>query len=173
MIPKESSYPRDRQVDFIGIISHEMKTPISAAIFQSENIMKELSVKSISQRKLKNEVKILSKQLTHTQELLSKLFSVHYYDTRDVQLTRESIDIILFLRQKIQLFSKLHPSILVHTDLDNHIGNVLLDEIQFEQVITNILENAVRFLYEKDPIIAISLKRIEKDIELVIEDNGC
>ncbi len=56
----------NRQKEFIGIISHEIRSPIGSAIFQSDSIIDDLESSAIDKEKIKEELTILNKQLVRT-----------------------------------------------------------------------------------------------------------
>ena len=56
--------------------------------------------------------------------------------------------------------------------IDNSIGFVDIDKIHFHQVITNLLENAIKFADENNPTILIETQKQEKTFSITIEDNG-
>ena len=56
----------NRQKEFIGVISHEIKSPIAAAIFQSDSIIDDLDSTVFSHDALKAELSILNSQLVRT-----------------------------------------------------------------------------------------------------------
>ncbi len=162
----------ERQSDFIWMISHEIKTPITSAILQSESIMQDINSGDKSQKYLKNEITLLNVQLVRTGELLSKLFSVQYYDTHDVVLTREKILFRDFVTYEIAYYQEIHKEILFLTHIDPNLRFVELDRVQFRQVITNLVENAIKFVNAQKPIISITVQKVWTYFELIIEDNG-
>ena len=162
----------NRQKEFISIISHEIRSPIWTAIFQSDSIIDDLNAENIEPVKLKEELSILNKQLVRTGWLLTKLFSVEYYDTHSVNLFRERVDIVRFLESEIEIFSHIHTAISFTSNIDKNIGSVEIDKIQFQQVISNLLDNAVKFLNGKNPTITVSALKKWGFLVIIIEDNG-
>ncbi len=162
----------NRQKEFIGVISHEIKSPIAAAIFQSDSIIDDLDSTVFSHDALKAELSILNSQLVRTGWLISKLFSVQYYDTHAVNLFRENINFAKFLEYEIELFSHIYPDITFISDISIDIWFIEIDKVQFQQVINNLLDNAVKFTSGMDSIIAISATKLGASLQLIIEDSG-
>lgn len=162
----------NRQKEFIGIISHEIRSPLWAAIFQSDSIMDDLDTNDIQPEKLKEELSILNKQLVRTWGLISKLFSVQYYDTHSVNLFRENIEFAKFLEYEVELFSHVYSNVTFRSKIDKKIGFVSIDKIQIQQVINNLLDNAVKFLDDNNPTISISAYKKWNNLTISIEDNG-
>jgi two-component system sensor histidine kinase VicK len=162
----------DYQEDFMSVISHEIKTPISAAIFQSKSIIENIDTWEISQDKIKNDVLLLTMQLERTGKLLTKLFSIQHHDTQEATLLRELIYFPQFIEYEIDFFSHVHTDITFLLSINEKVSMTMIDRIQIQQVITNILENAVKYIESQDPIIAISVNKVWRNIECMIEDNG-
>gem|GEM_PF-2846203 len=69
----------------------------------------------------------------------------------------------------MKYFKKIHPKININLSLDKKIGFVDLDIIQFEQVIENLINNALKF---SSDIIKINVFfNTEGLIIIKIEDN--
>ena len=162
----------NKQKEFISVISHEIKTPIASAIFQADSILDDMQTGNVTPEFLRSEVETLSAQLIKTGELLSKLFSVQYYDTHSVTLFREKVQVARLLETECEIYAKMNENIQFITRIDRSIGFVELDRIQFQQVIDNILQNAVKFSCPKNPIITIEASIQHEKLIISIEDNG-
>lgn len=163
----------NRQKEFIGMISHEIKTPIASAIFQADSIVDDVQNGKVEHVYLIQEARILQEQLTKIGDLISKLFSVQYYDTRSVTLFREHIDIVGLLRQEIELYRKIYPHVIFVENIDPDIGYIDLDRIQFQQILTNIISNACKqFQNTRIPTICVWAWKVDGYFFLDIEDNG-
>ena len=81
----------NRQKEFLSIVSHEVKAPISNAIFQADSMIDDMEDGQFTRETAISEMNILNDQLIRMAELVSRLFSMQYFETRDVNLFREPI----------------------------------------------------------------------------------
>jgi signal transduction histidine kinase len=56
----------NRQKEFIALISHEIKSPLSSAIFQSDSILHDLDTIEPNADKMREELTVLNTQLVRT-----------------------------------------------------------------------------------------------------------
>lgn len=162
----------NRQKEFISIISHEIKSPLSTAIFQADSMLDDLENDELPPALLKSELTLLNNQLIKTGELISTLFSVQYFETHSVSLFRENVQISYLLQTEFDIYCRVHEHITFINKISNQIGFASIDRIQLQQVITNILGNAVKFLDKQKPMIMMEAQKIDGFLHIAIEDNG-
>jgi K+-sensing histidine kinase KdpD len=162
----------NKQKEFISTISHEIKSPIAGAILQVDSMMDDLEDKNFSKESLKQELHLLDVQLVKVGDLLSKLFSVQYFDTHSVTLFKEKILIQNLLNMELDIYERLHEHVHVHRKIDPKMGFLEIDKIQFQQVLTNLLTNVSKFAQQKNPEIIVEAYMHEKKFYFAIEDNG-
>lgn len=161
----------NRQKEFISVISHEIRSPISSAIFQWDSIIDDIDCWENDLSKIKTEINILNNILVKIWDLSSKLFSASYYETHEVGLYKEKILFDNLINNEIDIFSRVNWEIEFNFDIEEKIGFVEIDKIQFVQVIENILANAVKFVNKKDWIINVTVKKQNGKLIVIIEDN--
>ncbi|USN58372.1 MAG: HAMP domain-containing histidine kinase [Candidatus Peribacteria bacterium] len=136
----------NKQKEFIAYVSHEVKSPLAAAIFQLDCILDDIETDEIEWGKLKTELSSLNTQLIKSGDLVSRLFSVQKYDYKKVKLYKETVCISELIKNEVSIFQKTFPGIdFVCTIEENHSLFFSLDTVQFLQVIDNLLNNAVKF----------------------------
>lgn len=161
----------NKQKEFISMISHEIKSPLSSAIFQSDSIIDDIKAGEKNMDYILKEVDILSSVLIRIWELTNKLFSVQYYDTHTIELYIEDIHIVNLLINELLIFEHTNENITFIDNIDHNMWFIKLDKIQFIQVIQNIMSNAIKFVNKERWIICITAQIIENTFHVSIEDN--
>lgn len=162
----------NKQNEFISIISHEIKSPIANAIFQVDGMLDDIKDTAFSREDINRDLTLLNTQLIKAGELLSKLFSVQYFDSHSVTLFREKVQVSYLIETELEVAARVHENISFINEISPKIGFISIDRIQFQQVISNILGNAVKFVPEKNPTIRIRAEKKNNFLIVEIEDNG-
>lgn len=163
----------NRQKEFLSIVSHEVKAPISNAIFQADSMIDDMEDGQFIRETAISEMNILNDQLIRMAELVSRLFSMQYFETRDVKLFREPIHMGEFLKSEVSTYARANEGIHFECEISESVGFVSVDKIQFQQVVSNLLQNAVKFSGAKtDARIVVSAAVSEQSLHISIEDEG-
>lgn len=163
----------NKQKEFISMISHEIRSPIWSTIFQIDSLIDDIDKDKLSISDIKNNIKNIGDQLVNIGELLKKLFSIQYFDTRDVVLLKEKVQIWSLLEKEFEIYSRMYEDISFVKNISPHIWFINIDKIHFQQVITNLLENAIKFANTTDPVVLIECSIYNWNILFInIEDNG-
>lgn len=66
----------------------------------------------------------------------------------------------------------MHDGVTFLSHIDSHIGFITIDKVQFQQVINNLLDNAVKFASKEEPTVFLSSELSENNLIFTVEDNG-
>ena len=152
--------------DFAGIVSHDLKAPLSNIIMITE-LLKE-GEKNLSQQSteylgyLKDSSKSMSRyiygilQFYSSSELVTDEYdSVSYVDTiEDVVAMTVTNDHI-----KVNYLPEFDTTLLTH-------------EVALKQILINLITNAIKYNDKEETVIDISLKEDKEEYEITIRDNG-
>lgn len=159
---------------FISIISHELKTPISA-ILMSQQLLENAQVGHLNpeQEELSKSIKENSERLL---SITSELLNMTQVESGHLQLkpkiTRpiELIDYAIKANQ-VQA-NKFNIHVEVDYPQDNHIDKLFVDSEKIAWVLTNLLSNAIRYSPENSRVIIGARQPDEHHIELYVQDFG-
>jgi two-component system phosphate regulon sensor histidine kinase PhoR len=157
--------------DFISNITHELKTPIStislaAQMLGDENIPQ--AAKNIP--KLSSMIKVQSKQLSY---LVEKVLQTSVFERQTIVLSKTDVSLHSIIKEAddimtLQLRSRKATLI---TELRANTDIIATDRSFFVNVITNLLDNALK--YSKDvPKIIIGTRNEYDRILCYVSDNG-
>lgn len=98
---------------------------------------------------------------------------MQYFETRDVKLFREPVHMGDFLRSEVLAYARTNEGIDFLCEISDSTGFVSVDRIQLQQVISNLLQNAVKFSKGKSRAkIVINAGVSEGNLDISIEDEG-
>lgn len=156
------------QLDFVGNVSHELKTPVTAIRGFAETL---LNQKDMSAEDHQEFIRIIYKESDRLNQLIQDILELSKLDENS-KAHPTQVDV----KQMIQrVTTELKPAIENRNiDLDiNGKDDVKLsiDPTQFEQVIKNLLSNAI-YYNKQDGHIAINFAESRKHVHISIADTG-
>ncbi len=162
-----------RQREFITLLTHEIKTPVTTGILQLDNLFEDYKNNLIDFDTFINELYTLQENLILVKDMLSKLFSIEFIERKNDNILYPSItDVLSCIGEQIDIHKKAHSNIIFEEDIIGGKIFMNIDRTQFIQVINNLLWNAIKFTQKKDPHIWIQAYRDGSDLFFAIEDNG-
>jgi len=154
--------------EFIGVASHELKTPVTSIKAYTQilyDTLKEKKDDESAELLLK-----MDKQIDRLTTLIKDLLDVTKITEGQLLLKRENFDINELIREvvnEIQLTTKRHKLIV---NLQN-IKPIKADRERTSQVLINLLSNAIKYSPQADKVI-ISSSASEKEVTVCVKDFG-
>jgi signal transduction histidine kinase len=161
----------EQQSDFIAVTAHEFRTPLSIAMFQLEDT---LTAHRHTPQVVKD-MEVMSESLNNLKNLTQKLFDVQQYDLNKIKLNKETINLNDFLNKIYQEFKIIIEEKNIDFKFKNKIDKnkeIEIDKYQIRQVLTNLLNNAIKFADKNNPQITIELKEKNNSVQIAVIDNG-
>jgi len=153
--------------DLISNITHEFKTPIatvSAAIeaLENFNVLED-------KKKTHKYLSMSSVQLKKLHQMVEKLLETAILDSEQLILKKENIDIIETIEKLVAKHQFLHLEKEIHFYSNRKPLFLKVDPFHFDNVISNLIDNAVKYGGGK---IEITINSILNRIEISVADNG-
>ncbi|MBI2729931.1 MAG: HAMP domain-containing histidine kinase [Sphingobacteriales bacterium] len=157
--------------EFIGNITHELKTPISTVSVAIE-AMKNFNALQSPER-TQEYLDIANNELQRLGLLVDKVLKLSMFEKQQVELKKEWFDLEELIQEVVKSmqlqFEKLNVTLKVEKKGDNF--TIMADRLHISSVIYNLLDNALKYGKEK-PVIIIELASYDQYVEINITDNG-
>ncbi|MFH0834356.1 MAG: ATP-binding protein [Patescibacteria group bacterium] len=158
-----------QQADFIAVSAHELRTPLSIAILQTEMLEN-----ALAETEKREDAKNAGEALHKLQDLVQKLFTVQKYDINKVDLNLEKVRLSDFLAKIFREFEAVMREKTIAFQLENKLENdfvISIDPLQIRQVLQNILSNAAKFT-SKNGRAVLRAERRGENILLAVRNSG-
>lgn len=156
--------------DFIANVSHELRTPISMLQGYSEAIVDDIAE---SQEEKKEMAKVIYDESLRMGRLVNELLDLARMEAGHLQLTKEEMNIESFINRIIHKFQGLAKDneIQLYTEIENGITSISFDPDRIEQVLTNLIDNAIRHT-PKGGSVKLSVTSEDNGIMIRVRDSG-
>ncbi|SEQ24601.1 two-component system, OmpR family, sensor histidine kinase ResE [Virgibacillus subterraneus] len=156
--------------DFIANVSHELRTPISMLQGYSEAIVDDVA----ESREDKNELaQIIHDESLRMGRLVNELLDLARMEAGHIQLNIENVNVEKFIERILKKFKGLADESDVELNLIKHISTdqIYIDQDRVEQVLTNLIDNAIRHTNENGKVNVI-IESNATDFNVSVNDNG-
>ncbi len=160
--------------DFINNMTHEFKTPIST-ISLAAQMLNDNSVRK-SPKMLEHISTVINDETKRLRFQMEKVLQMSMFERQKTTLNLHEIEANPVIANIVHTFKlkveKYGGSITSNLDAENSLVEV--DEMHFTNVIFNLLDNAVKYRREDEPLLLnVSTRDIDGDrLEITVSDNG-
>jgi signal transduction histidine kinase len=158
---KELSQKKD---EFIALASHELKTPLTSM----SGFLQLLERKVIDVNR-----PFVAKAITQLKKLnalINDLFDISKIQSGKLQFYFEEFDFTGLIKENLEAIREAYTSHEIY--FDENVEMILEgDKMRLEQVLTNLVTNAIKYSPESDRI-EVSAKRSETEIQVSVKDYG-
>ena len=157
--------------DFISNLSHELRTPVSVISANAETLVDG----AIDNKK---DAKIFSKAILHNAErisgLVSDLIDLSRIDYGEIHLDLTELNVcdVVSIVKDSHYSSAKRKGININF-IEKNLPNVLADEAAVERIMTNLLDNAIKYTKANDEgEVEIEVKKEKDFIKVLVKDLG-
>ena len=155
--------------DFVAMVSHELRTPLNAILGWTELMLKKPDDAALAARGLE----IVARNTRLQTQLISDLLDVSRIVSGKLRLDMQSVHLATMIEGAIETveYAAVAKGIFIDRQLDSAIGPMAGDPARLQQVVWNLLSNALKFT-PKGGRVRVILRRAGPQAEIVVEDNG-
>ncbi len=158
--------------EFIADISHELKTPLFAA----QGFVHTLLDGAVKDKNVRNRfLKKAAKSLDGLDRIVQDLLTISQVETGVVKMEMENFNMNVLILEVYDQFEgkaeKKDIELLIAKDCPNDLY-VFADRHKIFQVMLNLVSNSIKYCKEEQTMVIANLIKHEKEIEIVLKDNG-
>jgi len=157
--------------DFISNMTHELKTPIATISVASEMLMKDKVLDD--RKKTKRYSNIIFEENLRLKKLVDRVMQIALFENGTMQIRLKEADLHHLITHSTDalkmLINQRKGSLTI--ELKATKSNYTVDPTHFSNIISNLLENAIKYS-SKPPIIHISTADYSEGILISIADQG-
>ncbi|MCB2197050.1 MAG: HAMP domain-containing histidine kinase [Bacteroidetes bacterium] len=155
---------------FIGMAAHDLRSPLGNIFSISEYLVLRNENLNNTQKKFVSNIK---KQSSFLLNLLNDLLDVSVIESGKVQLKKSKEDINQLIQSNIDLNRELaeKKNIEIKFNTDNESTQLFIDKNKVDQVMNNLLTNAIKYSNSGTKI-QVSLKKKTDQIIIEVKDQG-
>jgi two-component system phosphate regulon sensor histidine kinase PhoR len=156
--------------DFVANVSHELRTPLTTIKGYAETLLEGALKEEVASQF----VQVIKRHSDRLEKIVEDLLVLSKIESKEFQLKMEFLsvsdlvgDVLDFIKEplnkkKISVsVDKLSPPLLVYGDRQ-----------YLEQVLINILDNAIKYGHESGRIIISATERDQREVEISVKDDG-
>lgn len=155
--------------EFVANVSHELKTPITTIKSYTETLMDNGVDNEIGKRFLA----VIDNECDRMARLVRDLLQLSNLDYKKTTWKKQEVSVEKLLKEillKLE-FAFKDKNHKIALDIDEKLPNIVIDKDGIEQVILNIVSNAIKYT-ENGGKIQISSSCIDKTVSIKVKDNG-
>jgi signal transduction histidine kinase len=157
--------------EFMSIASHELRTPIAALQVQAQLIMRRAERGRLDVERTAQAFRAVNAQAGRLTRLVTQLLDTSRIETGKLKLEREWTDLVALTSQGVANAASVSPRHTMRLDAPPSL-TATIDPLRLEQVIMNLLDNAVKYSPSGGEI-EVRLARVaDRAAELSVRDHG-
>lgn len=162
---------------FLATMSHELRTPLNSIIGFTGIVRQELAGPlNVEQKK---QLGMVRSSAHHLLELINDILDISKIEAGQLQMRPSSFDIKESILRVCELVRPLATAkdIAILSEIPDDLPSMLGDQRRIEQIVINLLNNAIKFSDEGEVILEISMLSGAEDItgravEIRVSDRG-
>ena len=156
---------------FIGIVAHDLRSPIAIIKGYTDlflgNLLGDISDK---QREFLMSIDRVCENMLN---LINDLLDISAIESGKLELDLQNVNLTEYLRDYYDSNNLLAKakSIEFQLDLDKNLPKIVFDPQRINQVITNLVTNAIKFSFPNS-LIVLRAKVVDDEVQISVQDEG-
>jgi two-component system CheB/CheR fusion protein len=156
---------------FLATLSHELRTPLTSMILQAQMLQRG----TMDEAKSRKASVAIERAARNQGQLIEDLLDVSRIVTGKLKMERAPVSLNEVVQAAVDTVSAAAEakSVAIETQFDPSVGKVLGDPVRLQQVIWNLLTNAIKFTAKGVPDrIHVKVSSIDGNAQVAVVDSG-
>ena len=155
--------------DFVAMVSHELRTPLNAILGWTDMMLR----KQNDQATVARGLDIVARNTRLQTQLISDLLDISRIVSGKLRLDLQGVELASVIDAAVETVQHAadQKGVVIDRRLDTSIGPMAGDPARLQQIVWNLLSNALKFT-PKGGRVRIVLRRTGSQAEIIVEDNG-
>ena len=153
--------------EFLGVTSHELRTPLTTLLGYSELLL----TRDLTEKQKKEFLGFINEESIHLSKIVDDLLDISRIGSqKDFGLVKKPVNLADILLKNTNFYSGVETGKSIIVDTEENLPLVSADKERIDQVVKNILDNAIKYSPDGD----IVCKAFAKDdmVWIGIQDYG-
>ncbi|RAI14754.1 MAG: hypothetical protein DKM22_06905 [Candidatus Melainabacteria bacterium] len=159
------------QNDFLATVSHELRTPLTSIRGFAQTML--TSWDKIDEENKKKFLKIIEDQSNRLINLVENMLSVSKLQSFSDNFVYKSISAKTYIEPVIQIVSNKYKKHHFTLNCDEKVPNIFVDADKFQQIMTNLIENAAKYSVEGSTVyVTVGFSQRSDFVSIKVKDEG-
>jgi Na+/proline symporter/nitrogen-specific signal transduction histidine kinase len=157
--------------EFVAMVSHELRTPLTSIRAFAE-ILRDSP--GLTEEKRSHFLEVVVRESERLSRLIEEVLDLARLESGRLTLNPQRIDLVTLTHHSLEALPRLQktPGLDLQIDITLTEATVIGDQDRLEQVIINLVDNAIKFSDDARPRIRLFLEQDKRGYRLGVEDNG-
>lgn len=164
---------RDKErmrANLLRAVSHDLRTPLTTIYGSSSALLEKYD--DFTEKQCKEMIKGISEDSRWLYRMVENLLSITKLDSDNVKIIKTDTVLDELIDSVLVKFAKRYPDQNIDVDIPEDFVSIPMDAILIEQVLLNILENAVQHA-KGMTVLSLRVFVISCKVVFEVSDNGC
>jgi two-component system phosphate regulon sensor histidine kinase PhoR len=156
--------------DFVANVSHELRTPLTTIKGYAETLLEG----ALKEDQAFQFVQVIKRHTDRLTKIVEDLLMLSRIETKEFQLKMEAIPLRDFIDDVVDFVkepAERKRISLTRNEITSSLA-VLADRNYLEQILINLLDNAIKYTPEGGRVVVSAVEKDSTDIQFSVEDNG-
>ena len=166
---------REREIDrmktdFVSSVSHELRTPLTSIKAYTGTILRDPNMPENTKREF---LLTIDEESDRLAKLIEQLLEISRLEAGTVRIATEPVDIAAVTSKALPELQPLADKKNIHlkTDIDTDLPRLRADPAKIESLITNLIDNAIKFTPEQGKV-SLSAQCCDEQLVIRVSDTG-